>query len=459
MTFSEFYEELANTSSTAKKVWLLKDTVGCYFEDELKFYFYNALNPELNFYIKKIPDYKPNAEGYKGFTDRFKTVLNNLARRVLSGNKARDAVQECLSEMSPEYAKLSCNILLKDPKCGVSVKTFSKVYPDVIPEKPKLCKANSFSKKNISYIRYPAISQRKADGARVLVFTGDYDGEPRIVSSNGNPITCLPSLSEFVKSHFPLNYVIDGELVFMENGKAMERKKGNGLVSKCILNTLPPEMEKQAKIYAWDIIPEDVYKGLEPSDTCLARYLYLGELCSKVSDKEHRYIEAIETKMVYNFTEAFDHFSEMVKQGEEGIILKNANSLWEGKRIKDCCKFKIAIQNTLKVTGFEYGDKNSKYSGMLGALTCESSDGIIKVKVGSGFSDEERKSITPENSIGKCIEVVSNGIIEATTNNGREYSLFLPRFIEFRDKNEADSFDTIKLTVEGSKLLTEKKRK
>ena len=94
---------------------------------------------------------------------------------------------------------------------------------------------------------------------------------------------------------------------------------------------------------------------------------------------------------------------------------------------------------------------------MLGALTCESSDGKIRVNVGSGFTDEDRKSITPENSIGKFIEVVSNGIIN--TVDREEYSLFLPRFVEFRfDKDEADSFDAVKATTSCSNLLTERKK-
>ena len=457
MKLPEFIRSLSEESSINRKIELLESVIGTELEEEVMFYFYNSLNSELNFYIKKIPVYTTSTKSYNGFTDKFRNLLKKFSSRSITGNKARDAVQESLSEMSYDYAILACNILLKDPKCGVSVKTVSKVFHDLIPEKPKLCKANSFSEKNMQYIKYPAYSQRKADGARVLIFTGKYNEKPKIVTSNGNLITCLPSLEEFIKKHFPLKYVIDGELLFVENGKVLDRKTGNGLVSRCISNTLPHELEQNARVCAWDIFSDAVYRGNEKSETYSNRFMYLITLCSNVAPKEVPFIEAIETKVVNDFDEAYSHFREMIERGEEGTILKNTSSYWEGKRIKDCCKFKLAIQNTLKVTGYEYGDVNSKYAGMLGALTCESSDGKIRVNVGSGFTDEDRKSITPENSIGKFIEVVSNGIIN--TVDREEYSLFLPRFVEFRfDKDEADSFDAVKATTSCSNLLTERKK-
>lgn len=444
-------KELASTSSTTKKLELLKNTVGTDLEKNIVFYFSNALNPELNFYIKKIPEYSVSTKLYGGFSDDFKILLKKLSNRTITGNAAKEEVKKCLSEMLPDYAELACNILLKDPKCGVSAKTFLKAYPHALPEMPKLCKANSYSEKNIGFIKYPAISQRKADGARVLVFTGNECVKPKIISGNGKELHGLNSIIKYAKKHFPFNYVIDGELLFVNDGKTLDRKTGNGYASKCILGTLEPEIEKNARICAWDIFPVSVYEEREKSERYALRFLYLTELCG--NSDEIKYIDSIESKVVYSKDEAFNHFKEMIERGEEGTILKNTSFIWQGKRIKDCCKFKIAVQNTFKVTGFEYGNVNSKYAGKLGALTCESSDGKIVVNVGSGFSDSERNSLTPENTIGKCIEVVSNGIIDSKTSNG-VYSLFLPRYIEFRlDKNEADSYEAVKASVEGSNNL------
>ena len=79
---------------------------------------------------------------------------------------------------------------------------------------------------------------------------------------------------------------------------------------------------------------------------------------------------------------------------------------------------------------------------MLGALACESSDGIVKVNV-SGFTDDQRKTITKESSVGRIIEVLYNTKIQDSKT--KVWSLFLPRIVQFRDdKDVANSFDEIK---------------
>jgi hypothetical protein len=78
---------------------------------------------------------------------------------------------------------------------------------------------------------------------------------------------------------------------------------------------------------------------------------------------------------------------------------------------------------------------------MLGAIKCESSDGVIKVSVGSGFTDAQRKSLGKE-IIGKVAAVKYNMRI---SNRGGEESLFLPIVLEIRfDKEEADASTEIK---------------
>lgn len=464
MNLSDVVSKLSDTSSLKEKISILESCKGKKIESELVFYFWNALSDD-QFHMKSIPQYIPIGEN-DGFSESFASLLNDLRNLTITGNNARKQTAIVLSGMNEAYASLACNILLKDPKCGVSTKTFRKVF-SFFPEKPKLCKANSFSEKTIRQIHYPAFSQCKADGARVLIFTGHGAYEPRIFSSNGKNITqSLPSLMNFVKDAFPREYIIDGELLFLDDqGKVMERKTGNGLVSKCIKGTLDEGLEKNARIKAWDLIPECVYNDPDCKNNIinhpykdrlekLEHILLFYDGVKKKNEDYVKYVSVIETKLVYGFSDAFDHFHEMVKNGEEGTILKNTDFKWEGKRLKDCCKFKIAIQSTLRVVDFKYGDQNSKYSGMLGALTCESSDGIISVNVGSGFTDEERRLLTPENTIGRCIEVVHNGVISNVFKDHEEYSLFLPRFVEFRvDKDEADSFKEIKATATGSNIL------
>jgi ATP-dependent DNA ligase len=92
------------------------------------------------------------------------------------------------------------------------------------------------------------------------------------------------------------------------------------------------------------------------------------------------------------------------------------------------------------VVGWEEGTGKNK--GRLGALVCESSDGLIQVNVGSGYSDEQREEYTKA-VIGKILTVKYNARIKDRGENVER--LFLPIFIEMReDKNEADPIGKIK---------------
>ena len=116
------------------------------------------------------------------------------------------------------------------------------------------------------------------------------------------------------------------------------------------------------------------------------------------------------------------------------------NEDWQDKRVKHQIKFKGELECDLKVVGFEPG--TGKYVGKLGALICESDDGIIKVKVGSGFNDEDRESIKEQDVIGKVVAVKYNARIRSKSE---DESLFLPIFLEIRqDKTQADSSRSIK---------------
>ena len=73
---------------------------------------------------------------------------------------------------------------------------------------------------------------------------------------------------------------------------------------------------------------------------------------------------------------------------------------------------------------------------------CESSDGIVRVGVGSGFTDGDRDTIKPS-CVGSVVAVKYNARIK-DKKTGID-SLFLPIFVEVRDdKDEADSSKDIK---------------
>ena len=107
---------------------------------------------------------------------------------------------------------------------------------------------------------------------------------------------------------------------------------------------------------------------------------------------------------------------------KEGVVLKNLDGLYENKRSANWCKVKTFFSEDLRVIGMEEGKSGKKYAGTLGALFVDFNG--VKVKVGSGFSDEERDLFKKKQP--KIIEVEYKSV----TKDG---SLFHPSCVRPRE--------------------------
>jgi DNA ligase-1 len=132
-------------------------------------------------------------------------------------------------------------------------------------------------------------------------------------------------------------------------------------------------------------------------------------------------------------------YKKIVDLGGEGVICKN-NHLYECKRSKSWIKFKEVSECDLKITGWYPGE--GKREGYIGGFHMTDASGTLKVKVGSGFTDNDLKtlSVDPDSHIGKIAAVLYNVVI---TDKHDNRSLFLPRLVDLRsDKFEADDMSS-----------------
>ena len=183
--------------------------------------------------------------------------------------------------------------------------------------------------------------------------------------------------------------------------------------------------------------PESNKKRRELLECMMLEYEYW---CREIVNVEPK-IHLIERKENVSVEEAFEIFEQYVRDGYEGAIAKDMDATW-----KDVGKpaFNIKVKRKepadLKVVGFYYAEVGSKYEGMLGGFHCESECGKIKVNVGSGFSEEERKLYLEEQL--PLIEVEYDSITSDKKTN--QESLFLPIYKRPRyDKVEADTYEQI----------------
>ncbi len=196
-------------------------------------------------------------------------------------------------------------------------------------------------------------------------------------------------------------------------------------------------------IVLWDMIEKDEYEAGEGTEEYKDRFRKLeNQFKNNYNKKNNPMIQLVKTDIAESYDEVMNIFTNYLKEGEEGVIIKDTKNIWQNKRSKTQCKLKQELVISLRVIGTEEGARNSKYEGQIGALKCQSEDGLLEVGVGSGLNDNDR-SQNPEYFIGKVIDVKCNMVIQSKDAN-KKMSLFLPRFVEIRiDKTIADTVDYI----------------
>jgi hypothetical protein len=441
MNLNTFFESLAANPSRNFKI----EQLTAHSDNEmLREVVRLALDPFTQFYQRKIPEYEFVGEDSEHQTCLEMAIenLSYLSNREVTGNAAIAHLRAILSGLPADDAKVIERIIDKSLDCGVQVSTANAVWPGLIKEYPvMLC--SPFETKLVDKIKFPAYVQLKMDGMRFNAIVRN--GKVEYRSRNGKEIQLLGNLDEeFVFLAGDNNCVFDGELVVHDNGELLDRQTGNGILNKANKGTISAKEAAMVRATLWDLIPYDAFKDGKHSvpyqtrkETLDARIDSLNahyEFNAKVSMVDHWEVD--------NLEEVNTLFEGLLADGEEGIILKDRNGIWEDKRAKHQIKFKGEMECDLKIVAVEEG--TGKYAGMLGAVICESSDGVVKVRVGSGLNDEQRINLwhIKEEILDKIVAVKYNMRIK---NKLGEESLFLPIFIELRDdKDVADSSKVIK---------------
>ena len=446
-TLVDTLKKLESTTKTSEKVELLQSLKDADIDIALDF-FQKCLDVKYQFGCKQLPDYPENEPDRPSSYHFVEIAYTRLLEDKTGISAFLDAVIHTLTR--DEYM-LFTRICKKDPSCGVSVALVNRVWEHAIDTGIKLCKAEPYSVKMMKNIKYPCYVQKKEDGARCLCFVDTENSTVKFLSSSGKEYTCLIELENeiwqsqyfFSLEHNNESFVLDGELVVLDNNNnIMPRKEGNGFLTKSIRGTITESEAERIRFVIWDYIPFSEYYCNKTPSLPYHERLRLVKLLTKYGDA----FTSIDTKTANDIQEIIAEFKKKLKNDDKGIIVKNTNFIWEGKRIKEQIKLKLDLDTTLQVTGWKYGAKGTKYETMLGSLECSSSDGKVCVSVGSGFSDAFRKQFVKtyqrSDSNSMFVEIRSNGLIKNA--NDDTYSLFLPRFIEIRlDKTEADDFEMI----------------
>lgn len=248
---------------------------------------------------------------------------------------------------------------------------------------PKLALAKHFDG-NMAHPFYWV--SEKLDGVRCY-----WDGE-KLFTRSGNEIHAPPWFTNNLPSK-----ALDGEL-WMGRGSFQ-------LLTKVVLDQTP-----DAKL--WDQVSYQVFDLPNENAPFEQRQQKLKDLVAQANLKHLQWVT--QTKMT-SLDSIYAYLDKMVKRGAEGLMLRTPGNFYESGRSNHVLKMKVRHDAEARVIAYQAG--RGKFENMMGAIWVETQEGKL-FKIGTGFSNEERKNPPP---IGSEITYSYEGFTEKG----------LPRFASF----------------------------
>ena len=369
--------------------------------------------------------------------------LERLARREVTGNSAIALVEDILESVSESDREVVIKILGRDLKVNFGKTLFNKLLPkDEKITKPPYERCDIGTDKNVQKninFNEKVYSEQKLDGTyRSCTVDG---GKITFMSRSGQEDT-FDYIEKEIEALNVDGYTFIGEMTLRGE---QNRSVGNG-----IINSITEREERQKDIIytIWDMIPASEYgmtkeeiKKAEKEKT-LSKYEDRLEMLEKLIQKGNfENIELVEYRIVKSMKEAYEHFQEVTKRGDEGTVIKAHDMTWKDGTSKKQLKVKLCIDAEVRCTGFIEGTPGTKRELTFGSLVFENDEGTIKGST-SGFTDKQLEEINSnrEKYIGKVFTVEFNDITKS--RNSDIYAFSHPRFVEFReDKNETDTLE------------------
>lgn len=255
------------------------------------------------------------------------------------------------------------------------------------------------------------------------------DGKVKIFSRQGKRIEGLIDLEEELKELPSGCY--DGELLLDKEdlpSKDLYRETVTVVNSK-------NDNKKNIVFNVFDFIPLKDFENRYSDLHCDRRKMQVYE---SLRNTEPNWIRPVPIlyRGEYNKEIVQKELDKQIALEHEGVMVNINDAPYEGKRTKNILKVKAMQDCDLKIIGFEEGTGKNK--GTLGAIIVDYKG--FEVKVGSGFTDEDRKYFWNNQNelLGRVITVQ---YFEETTNKkDNSLSLRFPVYKELREEGKEVSY-------------------
>ena len=418
---NKFIGDMRATSSSTEKIQIIKDS-SSYIHKVLE-YTYNPFK-QYNVTSKTI-NKNPNLHKV-GYFDLF-YLLDALNKRTITGHKAIAHINAFTERLGDNDTELVHKIIDKDLGIRAGDSIINKAIPGLIPTF-KVALAKEYDGK-CDWQNDNWWASRKLDGVRCLAVV-NYEGECTLYSRMGKELTTLNKVKEAIEATGIINTVFDGEICLIdENGN----EDFQGVMKQ--LRRKDHQIENPAYMI-FDMLHKPNFDNQKGGPILSER---LGALRGFLTG---RYI----TNNILRYTDQFlitdgrhfDKWGQIATDKKwEGFMLRK-DVTYEGKRTKNLLKVKKFYDAEYVVVDYDNDDHEVIRDGrsetikMLAQVWIEHKG--HRVKVGSGWSQEQRLQYMDGSIVGKIITVQ---YFEETKNDKGGISLRFPTVkIVHGDKRE-----------------------
>ena len=405
-----FIEKMRATSSSTDKVQIIKDSSP--FIHKVLEYTYN---PFKQFYVTSKTCIK-NSHLKQNHSFNLFEVLDKLMNREVTGHDAIKLVNGYDDESIYK-------VIDKDLGIRAGAKVINKAIPGLIPTFSVALAQEYKEECNWEDNWY---ASRKLDGVRCLAVT-DENGKCTLYSRMGKEFTTLDKVKNTIESTGIINTVFDGEICLVdENGN----EDFQGVMKQ--LRRKDHQIENPAYMM-FDMLNIKDFNNQKSEEILSDRLHTLRSFLNGMTFMFNSYLN-IDTNILRYTEQAvitdgrhFDMWSQMAADGKwEGFMLRKDVG-YEGKRSKNLVKVKKFHDAEYEVIDFDIDDHEVVRDGksetikMLAQVWIEHKG--HRVKVGSGWSQEQRLQYMDGSIVGQIITVQ---YFEETTNDKGGISLRFP---------------------------------
>ena len=419
---NQFIEDMRATSSSTQKVQIIKNA-NSHIHKILEY----TYNPFKQYYVTsktcKKNSHLVKEQWSRGYRDVFH-LLDDLTNRKFTGHDAIALINGCAN--SHDDNQLIYKIIDKNLDIRAGDKVINKAVPNLIPTF-SVALAQEYKGKCDWDDRWYA--SRKLDGVRCLAVV-DENRVCTLYSRMGKELTTLNRVKESIENTGIINHVFDGEICLLdENGN----EDFQGVMKE--LRRKDHQIENP-RFMIFDMMHKsefDAGKGNTPLTERL-RMLRAWQGGRFTCGQTLQYVDQVQI----NDDDHFETWNKKsLEKGWEGFMLRK-NVGYEGKRSKNLVKVKKFHDAEYEVIDYDTDTAEVVRNGRSETIEMLSQVWIEhkghKVKVGSGWTHDQRLKYMDGSIVGKIITVQ---YFEETKNDKGGISLRFPTVkIVHGDKRE-----------------------